>query len=85
MYLPCFTKFSLISCLNYNLKKYLFPFPNTTACKIKLGFDEAAQRRFSNYLYGRMQKIKISDCLHSDRKEVKSGVPQGNIMGLILF
>lgn len=52
-----------------------------------IGFGKAALRRFSNYLHlhGRKQKIKINDTLYSNLREIVSGVPQGRIMGPILF
>ena len=39
---------------------------------------------FKSYLTGRCQKIKLGDCL-SSKADLKFGVPQGSILGSLLF
>lgn len=49
-----------------------------------IGFDNLALIWFKNYLYGRMQCVKYDDN-YSDYITTRSGVPQGSILGPILF
>ena len=48
------------------------------------GFSTAACERMSSYLNQRMQRVKISNC-RSSRKILNKGVPQGSILGPLLF
>ena len=48
------------------------------------GFDNKAVRFVYDYLASRKQRSKISDTYNSG-KEILSGVPQGSILGPILF
>ena len=43
-----------------------------------------ALNRFESYLTGRCQRIKLDDCL-SSKADLKFGVPQGSILGPLLF
>ena len=49
-----------------------------------LGFSEAYLRWTINYLTGRRQFIQIDDRT-SDIRVIDFGVPQGSIMGLLIF
>ena len=40
---------------------------------------------FTSYLNGRKQYIKITESADTVRKDIKSGVPQGSILALLLF
>ena len=48
------------------------------------GFSEAALKLMQSYLEERKQRVKIGEIL-SSWKEVKCGVPQGSILGPLLF
>ena len=48
------------------------------------GFRGVALEWFSSYLAGRVQSIKVGDTL-SDTADLLSGVPQGSVLGPILF
>ena len=43
-----------------------------------------ALHRFSSYLAGRTQFVSVDSCI-SDDAEIKYGVPQGSIIGPLLF
>jgi len=47
-------------------------------------FSTSALHLIKSYIYERSQLVKIGD-VHSDVRKLKSGVPQGSILGLILF
>ena len=46
--------------------------------------NEEICKWFEAFLYNRKQKVVIN-ASHSEREEVKSGVPQGSVLGPILF
>ena len=48
------------------------------------GFEDVVHRWFSSYISGRKQSVKIGDVL-SDSSDLKFGVPQGSVLGPILF
>ena len=48
------------------------------------GFKSSSLKLLYSYLKGRQQCVKINN-VHSDFKEIISGVPQGSILGPILF
>ena len=50
----------------------------------KIGLDEASVSWFKSYLSGRMQSVKVNG-ITSDPKQIICGVPQGSILGPLLF
>ena len=50
----------------------------------KMGFTKESTNWFKNYLTDRKQCVEVNDTL-SEWNAVKLGVPQGSILGLILF
>ena len=48
------------------------------------GISLSSINLLSSYLSNRTQRIKINDCF-SLRNEIESGVPQGSILGPLLF
>ena len=49
------------------------------------GVNTANLAWFTSYLNGRKQYIKISESADTLKKDIKYGVPQGSILGLLLF
>ena len=49
-----------------------------------LGFAKSSINWFRNYLFGRKQLTEVNGCL-SDKQDLLLGVPQGSILGPILF
>ena len=49
-----------------------------------LGLDQVAIKWFASYLEDRQQIVQIGDT-HSDSCSIKCGVPQGSILGPLLF
>jgi len=52
--------------------------------KFLYNFDDSAVLLISEYLQGRTQRVKVGDCF-SSRTEVNCGVPQGSVLGPLLF
>jgi len=48
------------------------------------GLSENSVKWFSSYLSNRKQKVSLNGCV-SDFKEITAGVPQGSILGPLLF
>ena len=49
------------------------------------GIDETTLKWFENFLTNRKQYIQISNIKNTDLKNVVCGVPQGSILGPLLF
>ena len=49
-----------------------------------LGLDQVAIKWFTSYLEDRQQIVQVGDT-HSDSCSIKCGVPQGSILGPLLF
>lgn len=62
-------------CVNYNILLSMLHF---------LGFSHNAVKLLENYLMGRTQMVKINDTL-SNSLDLTRGVPQGSILGPLLF
>ena len=50
----------------------------------KIGVRDNALQWFTSYLHGRSQQVLYHDCFSSEKK-IQSGVPQGSLLGVILF
>ena len=50
----------------------------------ELGLDQVAIKWFTSYLEDRTQIIEIGDT-YSDSHSINSGIPQGSILGPLLF
>ena len=64
-----------------------FDLVNSTLLLHKLhlyGFSEQALNLFANYFHSRQQKVKINN-VYSNECEIKLGVPQGSLLGPLLF
>ena len=60
-------------------------FHNLLISKLKAyGFTESATSLFRTYLCGRLQRVRIGNT-YSDWKAMQHGVPQGSILGPLLF
>ena len=58
---------------------------NLLVSKLKYyGFDIESCKIIKSYLYNRYQTISYND-MHSDRASILSGVPQGSVLGPLLF
>lgn len=63
-------------CVNHNLLLSMLS---------RFGLDENSVRLIQSYLSNRMQRVKLSQSVISDIQEIFCGVPQGSILGPILF
>ena len=52
---------------------------------LRYGFDETILNWISSYLRSRTQQVLIGDNTLSNPSQLKCGIPQGSVLGLILF
>ena len=75
-----------VACISMDISKAFDGLPHClTICELHAyGFSRDACKVIASYLYTRKQKVQIDE-IKSDRKEMNKGVPQGSILGLLIF
>ena len=75
-----------VACIRMDIIKAFDCLPHClTICKLHAyGFSRDACKLIASYLYKRKQRFKIGE-IKSDWKEMNKGVPQGSILGPLIF
>ena len=75
-----------VACISMDISKAFDCLPHClTICKLHAyGFSMDACKFIASYLYKRKQRVKIGE-IKSDWKEINKGVPQGSILGPLIF
>ena len=75
-----------VACVTMDISKAFDCLPHClTICKLHAyGFSKDACKLIASYLYRRKQRVKIGE-VKSDWKQMYKGVPQGSILGPLIF
>ena len=75
-----------VACISMDISKAFDCLPHClTICKLHAyGFSTDARKLIASYLYKRKQRVEIGE-IKSDWKEMNKGVPQGSILGPLIF
>ena len=75
-----------MACISMDISKAFDCLPHClTICKLHAyRFSRDACKLIASYLYKRKQRVKIGE-IKSDWQEINKGVPQGSILGPLIF
>ena len=75
-----------VACISMDISKAFDCLPHClTICKLHAyGFSRDACKLIASYLYKRKQRVRIGE-IKNDWKEMNKGVPQGSILGPLIF
>ena len=82
----CLDNNEIVAVVSMDLSKTFdtIPHQSLTAKLRAYGIDDRGCELLSNYLTGRVQRVKVGDTF-SDWLYVKKGVPQGSLLGPMFF